>query len=165
MSGDRPETLGFLPVGLKLRQTHCLVVGGGSVGTRKALALVRAGARVTVVSPAVTGELAEQIQAGRIGWRKEPFREEHLEGTLLVVAATDDEAVNTAVVRAAAQAGALVCDASSAARSQVIFGALLEGEGFTVAVFTGGSDPARAGRVRDRIATSLGTGRPSEPQL
>lgn len=164
MSRDPPETLGFFPVGLKVRENHCLVVGGGSVGTRKALALVRAGARVTVVAPAVTRELAEQIRAGRIRWRKESFRGESLEGILLAVAATDDEAVNTAVVRAAGQWGALVCDASSAERSQVIFGALLEGDDFTVAVFTGGVDPARARRVRDRIASFLETGHPPEPQ-
>jgi siroheme synthase-like protein len=153
MSGDSSEMLRFLPLGLNVREEHCLVVGGGPVGTRKALTLSRAAAAVTVVSPAVTGELADEIEAGRIRWRKESFREEHLEGVFLVVAAADEEAVNRAVVRAAVQGGALVCDASSAERSQVIFGALLEGDGFTVAVFTGGRDPARARRIRDRIAS------------
>jgi siroheme synthase-like protein len=152
--------LRFLPVGLNVRQKPCLVVGGGAVATRKALTLARAGAAVTVVSPTVTGELAEQIRAGRLRWRKESFREEHLPGVFLVVAATDDEGVNAAVVRAAVPCGSLVCDASSAERSQVIFGALLEEEGLTVAVFTGGCDPARAKRARDRIASLLAGRRP-----
>ena len=151
MNSDSSDGLRFLPVGLDVRAKKCLVVGGGGVGTRKVLTLSRAGAIVTVVSPTVTGELAEQIETGRIRWVKDSFREEHASGVFLVVAATDDEAQNAAVVRLAAQCGALVCDASSAERSQVIFGALLEANDVTVAVFTGGRDPAQARRTRDRI--------------
>ncbi len=86
---------------------------------------------------------------------KETFREEHLGGAFLVIAATDDEAQNAAIVRGAGKRGALVCDASSAERSQVIFGALLEGDDVTVAVFTDGRDPALARKTRDRIALLL----------
>jgi uroporphyrin-III C-methyltransferase/precorrin-2 dehydrogenase/sirohydrochlorin ferrochelatase len=125
------------------------------VGTRKALTLVRAGAEVTVVAPTVTADLAGQIEAGRPRWVREAFRAEHLEGAWLVVAATDDEALNAAVVGAASRRGALVCDASSAGRSGVIFGALLEGGDVTVAVFTDGRDPALARRTRDEIEAWL----------
>jgi siroheme synthase-like protein len=153
--------LRFLPVGLDVRNRKCLVVGGGGIGTRKAMTLARAGAIVTVVSPTVTAELAAPIEAGRVRWAAEPFREAHLGADfLLVVAATDDEALNAAVCRAAAERGALVCDASSAERSQVIFGALLERDEATVAVFTDGRDPARARRTRDRIEQLLAQGDP-----
>jgi siroheme synthase-like protein len=135
---------------------NCVVVGGGAVGTRKALTLERAGALVTVVSPTLTAELTERAKAGGIRWIQAPFQDEHLAGVFLVVAATNDEAQNAAVGRAAFQRGVLVCNASSAERSDVIFGALLEHEGLTVAVFTGGRDPARAGRGRDQIAKLLG---------
>lgn len=162
MTGDSAQTMRFLPVGLDVHARSCLVVGGGDVGTRKALTLTRAGAVVTVVSPTVTGELAAQIEAGRLRWVKGSFAEEHLDGAFLVVAATDDEALNAAIARAAARSGALVCDASSAERSQVIFGALLAGDGVTIAVFTDGRDPARARRTRDQIAELLGGQRKSE---
>ena len=160
MSRDPSSPLRFLPVALDLRGKECLVVGGGRVGTRKAITLANAGAAVTVVSPAVTTELAEMIDAGRIRWVKGPFRRKHMSHVWLVVAATDDDALNAAVVQAAAQCGALVSDASSAERSQVIFGALLESEDAIIAVFTGGRDPAHARRTRDRIADLIG-GRPS----
>jgi len=164
MASDSSDTLRFLPVGLDVRGKSCLVVGGGGVGTRKALTLTRAGAVVTVISPAVTGELAREIEAGRLRWVKDSFREEHFGSAFLVVAATDDEALNAAVVRLAAQSGALSCDASSAERSQVIFGALLQRDDVTVAVFTDGRDPARARRTRDQIANLLAEGRQSKPQ-
>jgi len=59
--------------------------------------------------------------------------------------------LNASLVEAAGRRGVLVCDASSAERSQVIFGALHQGDGFTVAVFTDGRDPSLARNTRDRI--------------
>ncbi len=82
----------------------------------------------------------------------------------LAVAATDDDDRNAAVVQAAVRSGTLACDASSAERSQVIFGALLEGEDVTIAVFTGGRDPALARRTRDQITDLIGQDRKLKPQ-
>jgi len=163
MTSDSPDPLQFLPVGLKVRGRDCLVVGGGAIGTRKALTLARAGGAVTVVSPTVTEVLAREIAADRIRWVQESYREEHLGAALLVVAATDDESLNAAVVRDAARHGALVCDASSAERSELIFGALLQDDDLTVAVFTDGRDPSRARQTRDRIADLFARGDKAEP--
>ena len=141
----------YLPIGLDLRDRACLVVGGGEVGTRKVLTLLKAGARVTLVSPRATPTLEEKAGDAELLWVREPFREEHLDGAFLAVAATDDEALNSSLVEAARRRGTLICDASSAERSQVIFGALHEGDGVTVAVFTDGRDPSLARKTRDRI--------------
>jgi siroheme synthase-like protein len=155
MTSEPLDMLRFLPVGLNIQDKSCLVVGGGEVGSRKVRNLLRAGARVTVVSPAVSDEIAEHVRAGRVRWVKAPLRDEHLADTFLVVAATDDEALNAEVVRRAEERGALVCDASSAERTQVIFGALHDAAGATVAVFTDGRDPAAARDLRNRIAGLL----------
>jgi len=125
------------------------------VGTRKALTLARAGANVTVVAPKITDELAREVEAGLVAWRKEHFKAEHLTGACLVVMATDDEVMNAAGTLLAGQERSLACDASSASHSQVIFGALLEREGVTIATFTDGQDPARAREMRDRLARLL----------
>lgn len=161
MTSER-EGLRFLPVGLDLRGRRCLVVGGGVIGTRKALTLASCGAEVTVVSPVVTAALAEAAARGGIRHRAEHFRAEHLDGAFLVVAATDDDALNEAVAEAAGRARALVCDASSAGRSQVTFGAMLRREDATVAVFTDGRDPSHARRTRDSIAGFLDRTTPSQ---
>ncbi len=147
--------LKYYPVNLNIRDRSCLVVGGGGVGTRKVRTLLRTGARITVVSPFVTRELAAQVAAERVHWVEGPFVEAHLADVFLVVAATDNDRLNAAIVRQASQSGTLVCDASSAERSQVIFGALLQAEDATIAVFTGGRDPAKARSTRDRIADLL----------
>lgn len=146
----------FLPLALDIRARNCLVVGGGNVGTRKAKTLARAGAHVTVVSPEVTAELAHEIEAGHITWLQESFRAEHVcNACCLVVMSTGNHVLNAAGALLATQEHALACDASSAENSQVIFGAMLEEDGVTVATFTDGRDPKRARQVRDRIARAL----------
>jgi len=148
-------TLHFLPLGLDVRRRSCVVVGGGSVGTRKVENLVTAGAKVTVVAPSVTGELAEHVESGTVTWINDSFESRQLDGAFLVVAATDDTALNEEIVRLAVERGTLVCDASAVDRSQFIFGALIRNADTTVAVFTDGRDPAHARRTRDRIADML----------
>jgi precorrin-2 dehydrogenase/sirohydrochlorin ferrochelatase len=111
---------------------------------------------VTVVSPTVNTDLAAKVDSGEICWVQSTYNPTQLSGAFLVVAATDDEQLNASIVTSASECGALVCDASSADRSQVIFGALHRGhEGLTVAVFTDGRDPVEARRTRDRIAGHL----------
>lgn len=146
----------FLPVGLDTRNRPCTVVGGGAVGTRKALTLARAGARVTVVAPEVTPALEDEIAAGRVRWIRERFRPEQLSDAFLAVMATDDPDLNAAGIQLAAQRGVLACDASSARHSRLIFGALLENDDVTIATFTDGRDPNRARDTRDEIAKLLG---------
>jgi siroheme synthase-like protein len=145
----------FLPMGLNVRGRRCVVVGGGVIGTRKVTNLLQAGARVTLVSPEVDGELAKLTASGAVDWRAEEYMEAHLHGAFLAVVATNDEEVNARMVEDAERLRMLVCDASSATRSQVIFGALHHGDGVTVAVFTDGEDPSRARATRDRIGRFL----------
>ena len=158
MTSDRSDNLRYLPVGLDVRGKRCIVIGGGSVGTRKVHTLSRAGAIVSVISPTVTEELAAEIEAGCACWVRDCFQKGHIDGAFLVVAATDDEDLNAAVIQTAAERGALVCDASSAERSQVIFGALHTNEDAIIAVFTDGRDPSHARQTRDRIACLLDQG-------
>ncbi len=155
MGNDPSDSTRFLPVGLCVEGRKCVVIGGGKVGTRKVRTLLSAGALVTVVSPAVSEELSGLIEAGRVVWVEDSFREEHLADVFLAVAATDDRAANEAVVSLAGRHGVLICDASSAERSQLIFGALLHSDDVTVAVFSGGRDPVLSRQTRDRIAELL----------
>lgn len=118
--------------------------------------LLAAGADVTVVSPVLAETLVAMYESQQVNWIQDGYCEEHLEGAFLVVVATDDQSLNAKIVETAAEKRMLVCDASSADRSQLIFGALHKGEpDVTIAVFTDGRDPASARRTRDRIAGML----------
>lgn len=154
----------YLPLGLNVQGKKCVVAGGGKVGTRKVENLLRAGAAVVLVAPEASERVRELSESGQITWIRESAEGRHFDGALLAVAATDDEEENARLAKTATRFGALVCDASSAERSEIIFGALHFTEGLTIAVFTDGEDPARARATRDRIAAFVPEGRgPARP--
>ena len=80
---------------LDLRGRDCLVVGGGRVATEKVHGLLDCEARVTVVAPHVDDSFA----ACRCGSSGGSSSASDVVGRLLVIAATDDRAVNAAVSR------------------------------------------------------------------
>ena len=65
-----------------------VLVGGGTVGTRKARLLLRAGASLTVVSPTISDELERMLTEHFGAWRQARYSEVELQGKTLVVAAT-----------------------------------------------------------------------------
>ena len=65
----------YYPIHLDIRNRRCLVIGGGSVGTRKVGILLRCGAKVTVVSPDVSPALAGYADSGEIALHRRNYRE------------------------------------------------------------------------------------------
>lgn len=74
----------FYPAFLDLRGRPCLVVGGGPIARRKALSLVRAGAKVFVVAPEISAGF------GRCTLIRRRFRPSDVKGMALAIGATDD---------------------------------------------------------------------------
>ena len=85
-----------------------LVIGGGTVAERKAHALLEAGARVHLAAPELTPQLKLWTEQGKVLLRGQHFDARWLDEVFLVVAATDDAAVNQAVSDAAEVAKKLV---------------------------------------------------------
>src|SRR5947199_305481 len=78
------------PLGLRLAGRRVLVVGGGTVATRRVPALLDAGADVLLVAPSVTPALSALIDAGRVRWAPRKFEPSDVDGAWLVQAALDD---------------------------------------------------------------------------
>ncbi|MEI2731196.1 MAG: uroporphyrinogen-III C-methyltransferase [Dermatophilaceae bacterium] len=154
------------PLSLDLSDRHVLVVGGGSVATRRVCGLLAAGAHVAVVAPEVTEELRELAETGRVRWFERRFRTDDLSGperVWLVHTATGDLATDDAVAHHAQALGIWCVRADDATRSSAWTPATAEGpaggpaEGITVAV-TADRDPRRAVAVRDAVLAGLASG-------
>ena len=91
----------YFPLFADLRGRRVLVVGGGEVAERKIRLLLEAQASVTVVAPGVTHGITTLVGAGAVTRIDAYFREGHLEGMVLVIAATDDRALNARVAAVA----------------------------------------------------------------
>lgn len=145
----------FFSLGIDMKGRRCLVVGAGSVGSRKIAKLIDAEAEVTAVSPEASASVREWAAAKRLRWEERCYREADLDGRFLVVAATPDASLNAAIGREAAARGILCCVASSAEQSTAIFPAVVNGDSVNVAVHTDGLDCRRAKRIRDLIGKLL----------
>ncbi|MGH7683347.1 MAG: hydroxymethylbilane synthase, partial [Vulcanimicrobiaceae bacterium] len=140
------------PIVMNVQGRLAVVVGGGTVAERKVAALVEAGAAVRVVSPELTPALEHLRGRGEITWEARRFEPALLDGAALAFAATDDDAVNAAVVGAARQRSILVNDASNAERGDFATPAVYRKGSLTVSVDTGGTAPAVSKLVREKLA-------------
>ncbi|MBW1747586.1 MAG: NAD(P)-dependent oxidoreductase [Deltaproteobacteria bacterium] len=84
----------YYPISLDIQNRNCLVVGGGSVGTRKVMLLLECGAMVSVVSMEATRKLQELSGNGIIRLERRPFKTSDLHGKFLVMGATDNSEIN-----------------------------------------------------------------------
>jgi hydroxymethylbilane synthase len=135
----------------------CLVVGGGRVACRKAVALAEHGAHVTVVAPEAIERLRNAVggRESKIMWIRREYSSEDVLGKTLVVAATSDPGLNIRIGREATSSGALSCVVSPGRCSQTVFPALHRAKGVTVAVHSDGRDCGESKRVRDAVADLL----------
>lgn len=145
------------PVGLLLDGRLVVVVGGGTVGQRRVAGLLAAGARVRLVSPAVGPSLEGSALTGELEWIAREYQPADLDGAWYAVAATDDPAVNAAVVAEAESAQIFCVRADDAARGSAWTPAVGRHDEVTVAVLSN-RDPQRSARVRDSVVEGLRTG-------
>ena len=145
----------MFPISLTLTDRRAVVVGGGAVAERRVRALREAGARVTVISPEITGELARAAETGEITWTSRLFAFGDCAGALLAFAATDDAGINAAVVVDARKHGVLVNDAGDASRGDFITPAVHRAGKLTVTVDSSGLSPSFTTRIRDELAVQF----------
>ena len=142
----------FLSLAVDVEGQNCLVVGGGRVAARKVRTLLAAGARVSVVAPALGDDVRQAVQQGDVRWIEARYDAPRLDGARFVVAATSDPELNLRIGQEAQQRGVWCCLASPGDRSQVIFPALLEDGDVTIAVHSHGRDCRRSQAMRDELA-------------
>ena len=140
----------LFPVFLKLTGRPVLLVGGGKVAASKLAALRQSGARVRVVAPTIT----EEIAASGVRVARRRFRSSDLNGQWLVVSAATP-AVNRQVARAAQRRRIFVNAVDDPQHATAYLGGVLRRSGVTVAVSTDGEAPALAGLLREGLDALL----------
>jgi uroporphyrin-III C-methyltransferase/precorrin-2 dehydrogenase/sirohydrochlorin ferrochelatase len=142
----------YLPAFHKVRGKLCLVVGGGEVGSRKAGVLLEAGATVRVVAPEIEPELARQPGVEAVVAH---FSPQHLEGTMLVVAATNDREVNRRISELAQARNLPVNVVDDPELCSFIMPAILDRSPLMVAFSSGGGSPVLTRMMRGKLETII----------
>lgn len=143
------------PANLNIADKLCLVVGGGAVALRKTQSLLAVGAIIRVISPEVRAELRRLVQDKEIEWFQRGFAEGDLKGAFLVFAATNNPAIQVLIAEEAVKCLVLLNSADDPWGSDFHVPAHFRRGKMLVTISTGGSSPALAKKIRQRLEMDL----------
>jgi uroporphyrin-III C-methyltransferase/precorrin-2 dehydrogenase/sirohydrochlorin ferrochelatase len=145
----------YLPLFHQLTHKKCLVVGGGSVATRKIRLLMDAKADVTVISPTLSVELKELANAHSITHLNRHFNTGDTHHFALIVSACNNKIINTAVSDEAQQQNIPVNVVDEPSLCTVIFPAIVDRSPITIAISSGGIAPVLSRLTRGKLEALL----------
>lgn len=136
---------------------NVIVIGGGAVATRKVQGLLAAGvAPVTVIAPQLTAQLETWVAQNRITPIRRAYQPGDLANARLVIAATDDAAVNESIWREARERDILINAVDDPPHCTFHVPAVLRRANLTIAISTAGTSPALAKYVRRELERVIG---------
>ncbi len=142
---------------LKLTGRRCLVVGGGEIGLEKVEGLLACDGQVVLIAPEAVPELEALAEEGSIQWEQREYAGiEDLEGTFIVIAATDDTDTNIRIFDDAEHRAMLVNIVDVPPLCNFILPAIVRTGPLAIAISTAGASPALAKRIKRQIATEYG---------
>lgn len=147
----------YLPLFAGLKNRPVLVIGGGEIAARKIMFLRRAGASVQVVAEALSQEIAGLVARQEIQWRAREFEERQIDDVFLVIAATEDDALNQRVSAAANARYRLVNVVDNQPLCSAVFPSIVDRSPLLIAIFSGGTAPVLSKLIREKIEALLPT--------
>lgn len=145
----------FLPIFFDIIDRPCLVVGGGEVAARKVGQLLSANGKVFVLAPSLCPALASMLVEGTIEHKATEFTADLLEDYVLVIAATDNAAVNEEVSKLAQARQLPVNVVDNPALCSFIMPSVVDRDPVQIAISTGGASPVLARLLRARLESMI----------
>jgi uroporphyrin-III C-methyltransferase/precorrin-2 dehydrogenase/sirohydrochlorin ferrochelatase len=144
-----------LPLFHNLKKRKCLVVGGGSVATRKVRLLLDAEARITVISSQLSDELTLLAKDKKIEFIERSFQNNDTHSFSLVVSATDNTTLNTQVSKEAQHNNIPVNVVDQPELCSFIFPAIIDRFPITIGISSNGVAPVLSRLLRSKLETLL----------
>lgn len=149
--------MAYFPMFVDMTERECLIVGGGNVAYRKVIVMLDFGAKVTVVAEYICDELrkltiddiASEDKTGsytankenRITFIKRRFERKDCDGMEMVIAATDDNALNHEIAEYCKANGIMVNAVDQKADCSFIFPSYIKEKNLVAAFSSGGNSP------------------------
>lgn len=149
--------MAYFPMFVDLSEKPCLIVGGGKVACRKVKVMLDFGAKVRVVAKEISQELRdlERTLADSEGpkpmeIKRKSFEEKDCDGMGLVIAATDDKALNHEIAQYCKRQGIMVNAVDQKEDCSFIFPSYVK-EGNLIAAFSsGGNSPVLTQYLKEK---------------
>src|SRR5215212_9329598 len=146
----------YYPIYLDIENRNVVIIGGGNVCARKAETMMKYGARVTVVSPELTGEIEGWAREGCLALKRKTYEASDLEGANIVIASTDDQTVNEQIAADCRARRIPVNVVDVTPLCEFIVPAILEKGSVQIAISTGGKSPALARTLKEDLHRFIG---------
>jgi len=148
--------MSLFPIFVKIEGRLIVVVGGGNIAETKIPSVLAAGARIRLVAPSITPQIAEWVRFGKIDWLPKQFEAVDLNGAFIVIAATSAPGVNEAVFREAEARGTLCNAVDDLEHCHFYYGSVVQRGDLQIAISTNGKSPALAQRLRTEFEADFG---------
>ena len=147
--------MALLPIFLNLANRNVLLVGAGNVALDKIGSLLPTGLRLRVIAPEARAEIRTLALENKLEWIERPFAPSDLDGSFLVIAATDSPQVNAAVYQACLARNIPCNSVDDIPNCDFFFGSIVNRGSLQIAISTSGESPAVAQRLRREIDAQL----------
>jgi uroporphyrin-III C-methyltransferase / precorrin-2 dehydrogenase / sirohydrochlorin ferrochelatase len=147
--------MSLLPIFVNLENRRVTLVGAGNVALEKIGTLLKTGLRLRVVAPRVLPEVHRMAAEGKLELIERAFVPEDLDGSFLVITATDSAEVNHAVYREAIARNLPCNSADDIPNCDFFFGSVVSRGDLQIAISTAGESPAIAQRLKREIDEQL----------
>lgn len=139
------------PIYLEMSGRRAVVIGAGSVAVRKVQALHEAGSRVTVIAEQITPAHNEAIAFPDTELVLSLYSKNYLVGATLVIAATNDSALNRQIYHDCQELQILCNVVDQPELCDFYTPAIVKRGDLHIAIGTDGNCPAYAGHVRRKL--------------
>jgi len=144
--------MSYFPLFHNTQNLKALIVGGGKIALRRTNSLLDAGVACDILATAVTEPLRTLVEsAGGTVTINAYTNDEVMLGYGLILAVTDDRAINQAIAQHAKAMGLLVNVADAPDDGNVIFGATIDRAPLTIAINNGGASPVLSSILRQQL--------------
>ena len=146
----------MVPISVKLQQQPCLIVGGGHIAYRKAVLLHKAGAVIHIIAPDIDANLLQLVEESQGQYIQALYPAQiQLNDYRLVIAATDDYAVNTQVFEDCEALKILVNSVDDPPHCRFMVPAIVDRSPLVISVASNGTSPVLSRQIRTQLETSI----------
>jgi precorrin-2 dehydrogenase/sirohydrochlorin ferrochelatase len=148
--------MSYYPIFVDLKDQGVLVVGGGEVAERKIKSLLTHECRVYIASTHLTDYLKELVDRSEVRLIDLASLDESLNEVFMVIAATDDSALNSKIASKAKKRGILVNSVDQPRDCSFIMPSIVKAGDLQIAISTAGKSPALAKKIRGELESAFG---------
>lgn len=154
----------YFPMFVDISQMKIIVVGGGTIATRRIKTLLQFASDITVISPEITDQLKKLEAAGKIRHICRTYQEADIAESDMVLSAADSSKVNNQVAEDckkreyATGRKILISIADDRSKCDFYFPSVIVRDEVVIGINSGGQDPGKVRQVRRKLEDVMGRG-------